>query len=174
MSSSLSTTSFPSTTTNVDSTAAVCKFSEHTAAVKAVAWSPHQRGLVASGGGTADRTIRIWNVLNGAQVSHTDTGSQVCNLAWSKNVNEIVSTHGYSQNQIMVWSQSQSGLSPIATLMGHLTRVLYLSVSPEGDSVVTGAGDETLRFWNIFPSNASKDTTPSPIPSTKLTPELIR
>ena len=28
---------------------------------------------------------------------------QVCNLTWSKNVNEIVSTHGYSQNQIIVW-----------------------------------------------------------------------
>jgi WD40 repeat protein len=28
---------------------------------------------------------------------------QVCNLAWCKNVNELVSTHGYSQNQIMVW-----------------------------------------------------------------------
>lgn len=28
---------------------------------------------------------------------------QVCNLAWSKNVNELVSTHGFSQNQIIVW-----------------------------------------------------------------------
>lgn len=28
---------------------------------------------------------------------------QVCNLVWSKNVNELVSTHGYSQNQIIVW-----------------------------------------------------------------------
>ncbi|CAA3033710.1 hypothetical protein TSUD_382980 [Olea europaea subsp. europaea] len=27
----------------------------------------------------------------------------VCNLAWSKNVNELVNTHGYSQNQIIVW-----------------------------------------------------------------------
>ena len=25
--------------------------------------------------------------------------AQVCNLVWSRNVNEIVSTHGYSQNQ---------------------------------------------------------------------------
>jgi hypothetical protein len=24
---------------------------------------------------------------------------QVCNLSWSRNVNEVVSTHGYSQNQ---------------------------------------------------------------------------
>ena len=37
------------------------KFSEHTAAVKAIGWSPHQNGLLASGGGTADRCIRFWN-----------------------------------------------------------------------------------------------------------------
>lgn len=36
----------------------VLTFSDHTAAVKAIAWSPHQHGLLASGGGTADRHIR--------------------------------------------------------------------------------------------------------------------
>lgn len=30
---------------------------KHTACVKALAWSPHQAGLLASGGGTSDRTI---------------------------------------------------------------------------------------------------------------------
>jgi len=30
-------------------------------------------------------------------------------------------------------------------------RVLYLSASPDGSTIVTGAGDETLRFWNVFP-----------------------
>ena len=29
----------------------LCRFNDHTAAVKAVAWSPHQHGLLASGGG---------------------------------------------------------------------------------------------------------------------------
>jgi WD40 repeat protein len=28
----------------------VCRFNDHTAAVKAVAWSPHSHGLLASGG----------------------------------------------------------------------------------------------------------------------------
>lgn len=32
-----------------------------------------------------------------------DTGSQVCNLAFSKTTHEIVSTHGYSLNQIILW-----------------------------------------------------------------------
>lgn len=29
--------------------------------------------------------------------------------------------------------------------------MLYLAVSPDGQTIVTGAGDETLRFWNVFP-----------------------
>ena len=125
------------------------KFEEHTAAVKAIAWSPHKRHILASGGGTADRRIRFWKASTGEKGKVVDTGSQVCNLAWSKNVNELVSTHGYSQHQIVVWSYP--GMEVLATLTGHGTRVLYLSVSPEGSTIVTGAGDETLRFWKVFP-----------------------
>lgn len=55
----------------------VLKLTEHTAAVKAIAWSPHQSGLLASGGGTADRCIRFWNTSNGNQINSIDTGSQV-------------------------------------------------------------------------------------------------
>ncbi|GER34918.1 WD-repeat cell cycle regulatory protein [Striga asiatica] len=138
----------------------ILKLTEHTAAVKAIAWSPHQNGLLASGGGTADRCIRFWNTSSGNQLNRVDTGSQVCNLAWSKNVNEIVSTHGYSQNQIMVWKYPT--MAKVATLTGHSLRVLYLAMSPDGQTIVTGAGDETLRFWNVFPSvktpAAVKDT----------------
>lgn len=57
------------------------KFSEHKAAVKALAWSPHQRGVLASGGGTADKKIRFWNGLTGGLMSEWDTGSQVSCLA---------------------------------------------------------------------------------------------
>ena len=141
------------------STAPVQKYTEHTAAVKAIAWSPHQRGLLVSGGGTADRNIRFWNILTGLPLHSVDTGSQVCNVAWSKNVNEIVSTHGYSQNQIVVWSYPT--MTPLARLTGHLMRVLYLAVSPDGQTIVTGAGDETLRFWSVFPASGSKEVSRS-------------
>jgi cell division cycle 20-like protein 1 (cofactor of APC complex) len=53
------------------------RFPEHKAAVKAIAWSPHQRGLLASGGGTADKKIRYWNTMTGNLLSEWDTGSQV-------------------------------------------------------------------------------------------------
>lgn len=41
-------------------------------------------------------------------------------------------------------------MTQIATLTGHNYRVLYLAMSPDGQTIVTGAGDETLRFWNVF------------------------
>ena len=125
------------------------RFTAHQAAIKALAWSPHQHGLLASGGGTADRCIRFWNTSTGAAQGCVDTGSQVCNLAWSKNANELVSTHGYSQNQIICWRYPS--MHKLATLTGHTMRVLFLAVSPDGQTIVTGAGDETLRFWNVFP-----------------------
>lgn len=127
------------------------QFTEHNAAVKAISWSPHQRGILASGGGTADKTIKVWNTLVGSRVHNVDTGSQVCNLVWSKNSNEIVSTHGFSRNQIIVWKYPN--MQQIAHLTGHTYRVLYLSLSPDGETIVTGAGDETLRFWNVFEKN---------------------
>eukprot|EP00536_Pseudo-nitzschia_multiseries_P007257 jgi/Psemu1/256096/estExt_Genewise1Plus.C_1670073 len=134
-------------------TSPVHRFTDHTAAVKAIAWSPHQHGLLASGGGTADRCIRFWNTLSGSALNCVDTGSQVCNLAWSQNCNEIVSTHGYSLNQIVVWRYPS--LSKVVTLTGHTYRVLYLAMSPDGSTIVTGAGDETLRFWQVFPGPRS-------------------
>jgi cell division cycle 20-like protein 1 (cofactor of APC complex) len=48
----------------------------------------------------------------------------------------------------------------ISCLEGHTERVLYASISPgiffifyfiDETSLVSGSGDETLKFWNIFP-----------------------
>lgn len=161
----------------------------HKAAVKAIAWSPHQRGLLASGGGTADRCIKFWNTISSAQTTSAntlptnipfeqtnlglalsttplsgsplspsqpnphlirshDTGSQVCNLLFSHLTSELVSTHGYSQHAINIWKYPS--MQQVVSLTGHTYRVLYLSMSPDGAIIVTGAGDETLRFWDVF------------------------
>ncbi|ESR48795.1 hypothetical protein CICLE_v10031523mg [Citrus x clementina] len=145
----------------------ICKLAGHKSEVCGLKWSHDDREL-ASGGN--DNQLLVWNqhsqqptlrltehtaavkaiACNGHQLNSVDTGSQVCNLAWSKNVNELVSTHGYSQNQIMVWKYPS--MAKVSTLTGHSLRVLYLATSPDGQTIVTGAGDETLRFWNVFPS----------------------
>jgi len=140
---------------SLNSNQPLAKFCTHNAAVKGIAWSPHQSGLLATGGGTADRCIRFWNTNTLQQISYVDTGSQVCNLVFSKNSHELVSTHGYSLNQIIVWKYPT--MQKLATLTGHTYRVLYLGISPDGQSIVTGAGDESLRFWNVFPEAKNRN-----------------
>lgn len=128
----------------------VLECSKHQAAVKALTWSPHQLGLLASGGGVADKRIHIWNTTNDVTVKSVDTGSQVCNLIWSKNVNEIVSTHGFSQYEVAIWKYPT--MSRVTTLTGHRHRVLYLAISPDGRKIATGSGDCSVRVWEVFPA----------------------
>lgn len=59
------------------STTPLHRFAEHTAAIKALAWNPHQNGVLASGGGTADKRIRFWSTVTGQMLNEIDTGSQV-------------------------------------------------------------------------------------------------
>lgn len=46
-------------------------------------------------------------------------------------------------------------MQQVATLTGHTYRVLYLSASPDGRTIVTGAGDETLRYVDLTFSSTS-------------------
>jgi len=120
----------------------------HQAAVKALAWCPWQKNLLASGGGTADRMIRFWNANTGACLNEVDTHSQVCALQWSQHDKELVSSHGYSHNQVILWKYPS--MVKVAELTGHTSRVLHMAQSPDGTTVVTAAADETLRFWKIL------------------------
>lgn len=130
-------------------------FTAHTAAVKALAWCPWQTNLLATGGGTADRHLRFWNTASGVCVNAVDTKSQVCSIVWSPHDKELLTSHGFSQNQLTLWKYPS--LARMAELKGHTSRVLHTSLSPDGQTVVSGAADETLRFWKVFAdSDASK------------------
>ena len=94
---------------------------QHQAAVKALAWCPFHRGLLASGGGTADRTIKFWNSNSGALLNSIDTGSQVCSLLWSKHQRELCSSHGFSENQLILWRYPT--MTKIQEFKGHTARV---------------------------------------------------
>ncbi|XP_058752747.1 cell division cycle 20.1, cofactor of APC complex-like [Vicia villosa] len=135
------------------------RFEEHGAAVKALAWCPYQANLLASGGGDGDQCIKIWNTHTGARLKSVDTGSQVCSLLWNKNERELLSSHGFPQNQLILWKYPS--MAKMAELNGHTSRVLYMTQSPDGCTVASAAADETLRFWSVFKGPATdKDTEP--------------
>lgn len=123
--------------------------SDHTAAVKALAWCPWQSSLLATGGGTNDGKIHVWSVASGARMASVSTGAQVSALLWSSAYHELISSHGYQLNQLSIWRYPD--MSKQADLIGHTSRVLSMVQSPDEEMVASVAADETLRFWRCFP-----------------------
>ncbi|KAB7494714.1 Cell division cycle protein 20-like protein [Armadillidium nasatum] len=130
------------------STTPLFTFSDHQAAVKGLAWCPFQNNILASGGGTNDRTIRLWNCSLGTNLKTVNTNSQVSSLLWSTHYRELISGHGFSQNQLTIWKYPT--LTKVTDLTGHTGRVLEMCLSPDGQTVVSAAADETLRLWKCW------------------------
>lgn len=130
------------------------KFSKtnHRAAVKALSWCPWQLNLLATGGGSYDRHIHFWNTTTGARTNSIDTGSQVTSLRWSTHYREIVSSSGFPDNSLSIWSYPS--LVKNIEIPAHETRVLHSSLSPDGQILATAAADESLKFWKIFEKKA--------------------
>ena len=75
----------------------LAEWCDHKAAVKAIGFNPSDP-TIASGGGSADRRLRVFSLQTLQLLSEIDTGSQICNLAYSPVSSQIVTTHGYSLN----------------------------------------------------------------------------
>eukprot|EP00056_Hartaetosiga_gracilis_P010976 m.164160 g.164160 ORF g.164160 m.164160 type:complete len:470 (-) comp13423_c0_seq1:444-1853(-) len=141
---------------------------DHMAAVKALAWCPWNNSLLATGGGTNDNHIRFYNAITSNLVNEIDTGSQVSGLLWNQEYKEIISSHGYSSvngvsdkdNMLQIWKYPT--MAKVADLRGHTDRVLGMALSPDGETVVSASGDETLRFWKVFQSDPLKKKNIAP------------
>ena len=124
------------------------KLTCHTSAIKALDWSTHKFGYLLSGGGTQDMSLKLWNINTMTLIDSIDTSSQICNIAFSKISHEFITTHGFKNNYIHVWDSNKLDIK--ATLKGHKQRVIYMALGPDSRKIVTGAGDETIRFWDVF------------------------
>lgn len=81
--------------------------------------------------------------------------SKVCNLAFSKTSNQLITAHADNQNELRVWTCNKDWLDwhsvhNTSIMLGHKTPPLYLAMNHSGDTVATMASDRTFRFWHPF------------------------
>jgi len=117
----------------------------HRAAVKALSWCPWQLNLLATGGGSNDRHIHFWNTTTGARVNSIDTGSQVTSLKFSNHYRELVSSSGFPDNSLSIWSYPT--LVRNVEIPAHETRVLHSCLSPDGQMLATAGKPQTSHAY---------------------------
>lgn len=91
--------------------------------------------------------MRIWNQVSGECVQSVDSGSQICSLFWIKNENQIVTSHGYIENDLCVWNSDS--LDKVSVMRSHKARVISAVASPDQSVVCSSSSDQTIRFWRL-------------------------
>lgn len=123
----------------------------HSAAVKAIAFCPWQRGLIATGGGSNDRAIHFYHTFSGACLATINVQAQVTSLIWSTTRREIAATFGYAQPEhpyrIAVFSWPDCRQVVAIPWSGDI-RALYAIPYPGGPNESTRQRGEGGMWWS--------------------------
>ncbi|CAI4062899.1 hypothetical protein SKDZ_07G4670 [Saccharomyces kudriavzevii ZP591] len=125
----------------------------HKAAVKAIAFCPWSKSLLATGGGSKDRCIKFWHTSTGTLLDEIYTSGQVTSLIWSLRHKQIVATFGFgdTRNPVLITLYSYPRLSKLLEVKSPSPlRVLSAVISPSSTAICVATNDETIRFYELW------------------------
>jgi len=130
----------------------------HTLDVTSVSYSPDGRRIVS---GSRDHTARMWDADSGAKLAvFRGHKADVTSVSYSPDGRRIVSGSGGAfLNDIAIrvwdarttlWARLRSAVigRTLAVLRGHFIDVNSVSYSPDGQRIVSGSEDHTVRVWD--------------------------
>lgn len=123
---------------------------ELNAAVKAIAFCPWQRGLLAIGSGSNGRCIHFYHTISGACPATIECAAQVTSLVWSTTRREIGATFGFAQPEhpfriaVFSWPACEQ---IVAILWYNEHRALYAIPYPGGPKTGCGKGEDSM-WWS--------------------------
>ena len=116
----------------------------HAMPVASIAVSADEK-LIATG--AADKSIRIFNVADGAIVRTVTGSSAVRKVAFRADGAQLASSG--EAGEIQIWSVADGASQ--AAYLGHAGPVASLVFLPDGKTMVSAGNDGLLRWWNTTP-----------------------
>ena len=117
-------------------------FYGHEKGVRTVAFSTDDKRIAS---GSADTTIRLWDVVSGAHLNTlTGHSDSVNSVVFSPNGKSIAS--GSSDETIRLWDAVNG--THLNTLRGHSKCVNSVAFSLDSTCIASGSNDNTIRLWD--------------------------
>jgi WD40 repeat protein len=112
--------------------------------VNAVVWTPDSQQLVSASDNT---TIEFWDSSNGTQIGQPCTGhtDKICSLTISSD-GSFIATASFDKT-VRLWSTKSH--QQIGQALEHITRVLCVAISPNGELLASGDNAGNLHIWSI-------------------------
>lgn len=130
----------------------------HTAWVRFVAFSPDGDILASASG---DQTIKLWDVKTGEclktlkghanpvqSVAFSPNGQILASSSWDFKVKLWDVSPTAIQTRKQTGENSDTG-ECLLTLEGHTNRTGALAFTPDGDILISGSQDHTIKLWDI-------------------------
>jgi WD40 repeat protein len=132
---------------DIDTGKVIATWTGHTTPVYSVCWSRDGHRVVS---GSKDGTAREWDVENGhTTLGPIETGHKhIYAVVYSPDMT-MLATAGFSlsiPHPIRIWDAKTGEL--VASLNGHTDWLMCLAWSLDGESLISGSIDYSIRTWN--------------------------
>ncbi|KAJ3024584.1 UNVERIFIED_CONTAM: hypothetical protein HDU68_007985 [Siphonaria sp. JEL0065] len=111
-------------------------------ALYSVSLSPNSETAIV---GCWDHSIKLLSLNHGSQSSSATSNSKVNAVAVSLDGKTVAVAYDL---QIAIWNKGTQGWNSIGVLEGHEEEITCISVSTDGQLVVSGSFDNTAKVWN--------------------------
>ncbi|MEO1388277.1 MAG: WD40 repeat domain-containing protein [Cyanobacteria bacterium J06634_6] len=114
----------------------------HSRPVRAVAFHPGNRFFAT---GSADKSIRLWDLQGQSRVKVFSLDSEVLSLAFSRDGRWLASSSLDGTVQLWDWQMGQLS----HTLSGHSKMATAVAFTPDDQYLISGSGDHRLKVWDV-------------------------
>lgn len=149
----------------------------HQGSIRALAVSPDGHTLVS---GSTDGTVRVWDLktltLQHTLIGHTDLvrtvaispdGQLIASGSWDKTI-KLWTLSPQTKADLKNHHQSNSP-KLIGTLTGHQEYINSLAFTPDGQMLISGSDDNTIKIWQLHLSDSKPSVKPEELASVKAT-----
>ncbi len=137
----------------------------HQAAVKALQWVEGSSHLLLSGGGTADKIIKLYDTRKKMMLCEASAGAQIASMTCLDDRYFVLGLGYSAARNIQFWrylTQPEKKLELVASVAGQHGRILGVTKNPESAEICSLSDQETLYFWSPVRSTPLSRRNPEP------------